>query len=77
MEGTATIIDVILAVFSAVAEWFVEIIPVVISLFYSATSGLTFLGYLAIIALAISVVFLLNTIGTLGSDTHCKTALTA
>lgn len=49
----------ILAVFMAIAEWFVDAIPVVISLFYVEATGLTFLGYLAVIALAISVVFLL------------------
>lgn len=59
MTETVGILPQILGVFMAIAEWFVDAIPVVISLFYDATTGLTFLGYLAVIALAISVVFLL------------------
>lgn len=60
------VVDVITAitdVFKAMGEWFVEFIPTLISLFYTApaegvSGGLTFLGVLAVCGLAISVFFL-------------------
>lgn len=67
MEGT--ILSAILAVFSGVAEWFVEIIPIVVSIFY-AEGALTFMGYLAVIALAISVIFLL--VGVISNFLHFR-----
>ena len=67
MEGS--ILSAILAVFSGVASWFVEIIPVVVSIFY-AEGALTFMGYLAVIALAISVVFLL--VGVISNFLHFR-----
>lgn len=68
-----TILGSILAVFSGIAEWFVEIIPVVISLFYTTVEGvgsLTFLGYLAIIGLGISVIFLM--LGVISNFLHFR-----
>lgn len=53
------VIDAILAVFLSVAEWIVETIPKLTTLFWSAEGSLTFLGTLALISLAISVAFLL------------------
>ena len=67
MEGS--ILSAILAVFSGVAAWFVEIIPVVVSIFY-AEGALTFMGYLAVIALSISVVFLL--VGVISNFLHFR-----
>lgn len=52
------IIDAILAVFSAIASWFAEVIPVVLSVFW-ADGALTILGALAVAGLAISVIFLI------------------
>lgn len=51
------IITAILAVFSAIAEWFVDIMPTVLSIFW-AEGSLTILGALAVCGLAISVIFL-------------------
>lgn len=55
---TTSPLTVVLAVFTAMAEWFATAIPTVISLFY-AEGALTFLGVLAVAGLAVSVVFLL------------------
>ena len=61
---TGTVLESILAVFSAIGEWFADFVPTLYELFWtaptgSATSGsLTFLGVLAVAGLAISVVFL-------------------
>lgn len=57
------VITAITNVFEAIGAWFVEFIPTLIQLFYTApaegvTGGLTFLGVLAVISLAISVFFL-------------------
>lgn len=63
------VLSAILAVFSGIAEWFVEIIPVVISIFYTE-GALTFMGYLAIIGLAISIIFLL--LGVISNFLHFR-----
>lgn len=62
-------LTVVLAVFSAMAEWFSEAIPTVISLFY-AEGALTFLGVLAVAGLAVSVVFLL--MGVISNFLHFR-----
>lgn len=49
----------IFEVFSSVADWIVEAVVGVIPMFYSADTGLTFIGVLAVAGLAISVAFLL------------------
>lgn len=54
-----TIVSQITVVFKALADWFVQILPSVTSIFYDAESGLTFLGTLSVIGLGISVFFLL------------------
>lgn len=51
------IITAILAIFEAIAEWFVTIVPTVLSIFW-AEGALTILGALAVCGLAISVIFL-------------------
>lgn len=55
---TTTVLDSILAVFSAVGEWITTAIGALVPMFY-AEGALTFLGILAIAGLAFSVVFLL------------------
>lgn len=57
MEGS--VLDAILAVFTAVGTWISESVPTFYSLFYAPSSGLTFLGVLAVAGLSFSVVFLL------------------
>lgn len=49
----------VLAVFTAVGNWLSTAITPLISMFYVADTGLTFLGVLAVAGLAFSVVFLL------------------
>lgn len=46
-------------VFESVADWIVSAVQSVIPMFYTAESGLTFLGVLAVVGLGFSVVFLL------------------
>lgn len=58
------VIDSITDVFSKMGEWLISFINQVIALFWTPASGetagsLTFLGVLAVIALAISVFFLI------------------
>lgn len=57
------IITALTSVFSAVFDWIVEAIPDVIAVFWTTGTGgtgeLTFLGVLALIALAVSIFFLL------------------
>lgn len=54
-----TVLEAILAVFSAVGDWIVESVPTMMPMFYNAETGLTFMGVLAVAGLAFSVVFLL------------------
>ena len=58
---TATVISAITSVFTAVFTWIKTAITSVIEVFYTSgeSGGLTFLGVLALIALAISIFFLL------------------
>lgn len=53
-----SIISSVTTVFSDIASWFVEFIPTIIGLFYVDGTGLTFLGVLAVMSLAISIFFL-------------------
>ena len=59
METTTNVLSSILEVFGAVGEWIVTAIQNLIPMFYTAESGLTFIGVLAVAGLAFSVVFLL------------------
>lgn len=54
-----SVLSTIFDVFSEVSSWIVEAVTGIIPMFYTAESGLTFLGVLAVASLAISVVFLL------------------
>jgi hypothetical protein len=53
------ILDSILDVFSSVGTWISEAITNLMPMFYSAESGLTIVGVLAVAGLAFSIVFLL------------------
>lgn len=53
------IIEQITGVFDAIGTWLTGAVQDLIPMFYVAESGLTFLGTLAVIGLAMSVVFLL------------------
>lgn len=55
---TASVITAITAVFTAIFDWIMTAITTVIGVFYVAETGLTFLGVLALIALGISIFFL-------------------
>lgn len=54
-----SIIKSITGVFSEIGTWISEAINDLLPMFYTAESGLTFLGTLAVCGLAFSVVFLL------------------
>ncbi len=66
MEIVAAMTDV----FEAVFTWLQSAITSVLSVFYSAESGLTVLGVLAIVALAISIFFLL--VGLIQNFLHLR-----
>lgn len=67
---TSSVITAITAVFTAVMDWIMTAITTVIGVFYVAESGLTFLGVLALIALAISIFFLL--VGLIQNFLHLR-----
>lgn len=66
---TATLITAMTAVFDAVFTWLASAVSVVIGLFW-AENTLTFLGILALIALAISIFFLL--VGVISNFLHLR-----
>lgn len=53
------IIQSMTGVFDAIGEWFSGAIDTLTAMFYNSTDGLTFLGTLAVVGLAFSIVFLL------------------
>lgn len=59
-----TVVEAILAVFSGVADWFIEAIQSVIPLFWTAAEtgdggSLTFVGVLSVASLAVAMALLL------------------
>lgn len=54
-----SVVTSITGVFTAMASWITTTIPSVVAVFYDETHGLTFMGTLAVIALSVSVFFLL------------------
>lgn len=64
------IITAITDVFSAIGGWIAEAVNDLIPMFYSAENGLTFLGVLSVVGLAMSVVFLL--IGVIQNFLHFR-----
>lgn len=53
------VLDSIISVFEAMAQWLSSAVAAVVPMFYSAEGGLTFIGTVSIAALAISVAFLI------------------
>lgn len=64
------VVTAVLGVFTAVGEWLTTAIADLIPMFYSAETGLTILGVLALMSLAISVVFLL--VGVIQNFLHFR-----
>lgn len=64
------IIEQITGVFDAIGTWLSGAVNDLIPMFYVAESGLTFLGTLAVVGLAMSVVFLL--IGLIQNFLHFR-----
>lgn len=54
-----SIVESITGVFSEIATWISEAVTSITPMFYVAETGLTFLGTLAVVGLAFSVVFLI------------------
>lgn len=72
---TAQVITALTAVFDAVMTWIITAVQSVISVFYvtptnDGAGGLTFLGVLALVALAISIFFLL--VGLIQNFLHLR-----
>lgn len=65
-----TILEAILAVFSAVGTWIATAVTDLMPMFYVAETGLTFLGVLAVSGLAFSVVFLI--LGIISNFLHFR-----
>lgn len=53
------IVSAVTDVFAEIGNWIVEYMPSIEALFYTAETGLTLLGTLAVVGLGISVFFLL------------------
>lgn len=53
-----SILNAVLAVFTAIIEWFISAMNSVVALFYSSENGLTFFGVMALCALGVSLVML-------------------
>lgn len=66
---TSSVITALTAVFDAVMSWLATAIESVIPIFYG-TEGLTFLGVLALVGLAISVFFLI--VGLIQNFLHLR-----
>ena len=58
MKTTANVLDAVLEVFTQITGWIPEAVQSLYPMFYTAESGLTFLGVLAVAGLGISVFFL-------------------
>lgn len=58
MEGVSSIVTEILAVFTAFLQWFVGSIETAVAIFYVAGSGLTVIGTITVIGLALAVTLL-------------------
>lgn len=67
---TANVITALTAVFDAVMSWLATAIESVIPIFWTSTDGLTFLGVLALVGLAISVFFLI--VGLIQNFLHLR-----
>lgn len=55
-----TIVTQILAIFTAIGNWFVSMITSLLPIFYNAESGLTILGVLACCGLAVGVILMVT-----------------
>lgn len=65
-----SILSAILAVFTAIFTWIIGALESVVSVFWVAGTGLTFFGVLAVVALGISIFFLL--IGVVQNFLHFR-----
>lgn len=52
------VLDAVLAIFTSVGDWIPDAVTNLIPMFYDPSTGLTFLGVLAVAGLAFSVMFL-------------------
>ena len=64
------IVTQITNVFSEIGTWIADAVTDLLPMFYSAETGLTFLGTLAVVGLAFSVVFLI--IGLIQNFLHFR-----
>lgn len=70
MTATETVLDAVLAVFTAIGNWITGAVTQLIPMFYTAEAGLTFMGVLAVAGLAFSVIFLV--IGIIQNFLHFR-----
>lgn len=52
------VLTAIFSVLTAVVEWFITVIPAVVSIFWVAGTGLTFIGTTTLIGLGIAIILL-------------------
>lgn len=64
------VLNAILEVFSSVGTWISESVNDLMPMFYTAETGLTFVGVLAVASLAFSIVFLI--IGVIQNFLHFR-----
>jgi hypothetical protein len=70
METTPTVLDNILSVFDSIGTWISDSVTNLMPMFYDSSTGLTFLGVLAVAGLAFSVIFLI--IGLISNFLHFR-----
>lgn len=56
---TPNVLDAVFDIFTKVGDWFIEIIPIILSIFWDPATGLTVIGILSVCALAIAVILLI------------------
>jgi hypothetical protein len=54
-----SVVTAILAVFTAIGEWFGTAVNTLSPMFYTAEEGLTFMGTLAVCSLGVSIILLI------------------
>lgn len=65
-----TVLEAILAVFTAIGGWIVQSVTDLMPIFYTSETGLTFLGVLGVAGLGFSVIFLV--IGVIQKFLHFR-----
>ena len=56
MEATTGVVSAILAVWTAIANWYIDTFELVPKIFYNSETGLTFVGVLAVVGAGLAII---------------------